>query len=182
MNHETSYLSKIELDEGPLDIIEHPVLQTKMGFSYLTAIGKLHFAAITCRPDILHAVIKLSQYNNRPHEIHYSAVKRVFCVLPHTLQDGLQFWRPCSDTTLPDTALLSCLKTTIPSFFRKVLTNMLMVQWILVGQLTNDTDGLSVELLSFLQEHLSSFVHVFNPQFHTVLLRANLFLPRMQAN
>ena len=67
MNHDTSYLSKLELDEGPLDVIQHKALQTKMGLSYRTAIGELLFAAITCRPDILHAVIKLSQYNNRPH-------------------------------------------------------------------------------------------------------------------
>ena len=29
MNHETSYLSKLELDEGLLDFIQHTALQTK---------------------------------------------------------------------------------------------------------------------------------------------------------
>ena len=36
----------------------------------------------------------MSQYNNRPAEIHYTAVKRIFRFLRHTIDDGLYYWCP----------------------------------------------------------------------------------------
>merc|ERR1740124_910450 len=79
----------------------HTTLQKEMGFSYCQAIGKNLFAAITCRPDILYCVIKLSQYNTKPARIHYLAVKRIFRYLRDPISDGLHYWRPTLNKTLP---------------------------------------------------------------------------------
>jgi hypothetical protein len=38
-------------------------------------------------------VIKISPYNNRPAEIHYTAVKHIFRFLRNTIEDGLYYWR-----------------------------------------------------------------------------------------
>ena len=73
-----------------------------MGFAYRQAIGELLFAAITCRPDILYCIIKLSQYNTKPARIHYIAVKRVFRYLRDTIEDGLHYWRETIHPALPN--------------------------------------------------------------------------------
>ena len=93
MNHDKRYMTELEQAIGPTEAEPHLILQKEMGFSYRQAIGELLFAAITCRPDILYAIIKLSQYNNKPSRIHYLAVKRVFKYLRDTLHDGLHYWR-----------------------------------------------------------------------------------------
>ena len=73
-----------------------------MGFSYRQAIGELLYATITCRPEIMYCIIKLSQYNTKPAHIHYLAVKRVFQYLRDTINDGLHYWRKTINTTLSD--------------------------------------------------------------------------------
>ena len=47
---------------------------------YREAIGELIYTLIVCRVDISMAVITLSQYAFRPAQIHYEAVKQVFCI------------------------------------------------------------------------------------------------------
>ena len=101
MNHDKRYQFELEHATGPDDPSHQLKIQREMGFSYRQAIGELLFAAITCRPDILYSVIKLSQYSNRPDKIHYMAVKRVFRYLRDTIDDGLHYWRPNINSNLP---------------------------------------------------------------------------------
>ena len=89
MNHDKKAMKELELATGPTDPTAKLQLEKEMEFSYRQAIGELLFAAITCRPDILYAIIKLSQYNTRPARVHYMAVKRVFRFLRDTKHDGL---------------------------------------------------------------------------------------------
>ena len=56
---------------------------------------------ITCRADIAFPVIKLTQYNSKPATCHYEAVQQVFRYLQATISDGLNFWRPKPNKTLP---------------------------------------------------------------------------------
>jgi len=49
------------------------------------------FAAITCRPDILYAIIKLFQYNTKPARVRYIGAKQVFHYLCDTIDDGLHY-------------------------------------------------------------------------------------------
>ena len=72
-----------------------------MGFSYRRKIGELMFAAVTCQPDILHTIIKLSQYSNCPASVHYIAVKRVYCYLRDIIDGCLHFWQEHINKSLP---------------------------------------------------------------------------------
>ena len=101
MNHDKNYIKTIETSIGSDNVHEQKSLQLQMGFSYRRTISELMFAAVTCRPDILHTVIKLSQYSNRPVSVHYIAVKRVYRYLRDTINDGLHFWREHINTSLP---------------------------------------------------------------------------------
>ena len=69
----------------------------------------MYVTANTCRPDILYCIIKLSQYNTKPVRIHYLAVKRIFRYLRDTISDGLHYWRPTLNKTLPHTECPSIL-------------------------------------------------------------------------
>ena len=102
MNHDKRYMRELESAVGPTEVNAHALLQKEMDFSYRQAMGEILFAAITCRPDILYSIIKLSQYNNKPARIHYIAVKRVFKYLRDTIDDGLHYWRETLHTKLPD--------------------------------------------------------------------------------
>ena len=73
-----------------------------MKFAYIQVIRELLFSAITCRPDILYSIIRLSQYNNKPSQIHYVAVKRFLWYLRDTIEDGLYYWCPSLNADLTD--------------------------------------------------------------------------------
>lgn len=72
-----------------------------MGFGYRQAIGELIYAMVTCRADISHATIKLSQYSTRPTRIHFEAIKDVMRYLKHTIDDGIYYWRKEPRNDLP---------------------------------------------------------------------------------
>ena len=55
---------------------------------------------VTCRPDISYAVIKLTQFNNAPAEIHYNAILDIYRYLKATASDGIQYWRPTINASL----------------------------------------------------------------------------------
>ena len=78
LNPDKRCIEKLDTCEVPTDVKLQNQLQTKMGFKCRQAIGELLFTAVTCRPDLMHAVIKLSQFSNNPHEIHCNALKNVF--------------------------------------------------------------------------------------------------------
>jgi len=66
MNHEKRYIRELKNAKGPVEPLVKETLQREMTFSYRQATVELLSTAITCRPDILCYIIKLSQYNNCP--------------------------------------------------------------------------------------------------------------------
>lgn len=55
---------------------------------YQSLIGELNYLATVSRPDIAHAISKLSQFCKHPHKQHFEAAKHVLRYLKAT-QDGL---------------------------------------------------------------------------------------------
>lgn len=101
MKSEKAYLRELETSTGPTTEKEQKLLQQDMGFSYRQVIGELIYMMVTCRPDISFPLIKLSQYNNNPAQIHYEGVKHLFKYLKTTINDGLYYWRSQPRTDLP---------------------------------------------------------------------------------
>ena len=107
MDSNSSYVKTLESTTGPLTPEDNKILETNAGFKYRNTTGELIFAMVTCRADIAFSVIKLTQYNSKPATCHYDAVKQVFRYLQATISDGLQFWRPKPNSTLPTSKLPS---------------------------------------------------------------------------
>jgi len=64
----------------------------KITHGYATLIGSLMYLAIGTRPDIALAVNKLVQFTQNPRQIHWTAVKWVFCYLKYTRMHKLTYW------------------------------------------------------------------------------------------
>ena len=79
----------------PLDhsakLIPLPDGEPSADVPYATAIGSLMYAAVGTRPDIAFAVQALSQFNARPSNAHWTAVKHVMRYLKGTKSLGLRF-------------------------------------------------------------------------------------------
>ena len=75
MRTETAFMAALELTEGPTDEHEKKTLEKEMGFSYRQVIGEAIFAMTICRIDISPAIIKLSQYSEKPAKCHFQALK-----------------------------------------------------------------------------------------------------------
>ena len=58
---------------------------------YQEAVGCLMYLAHTTRPDIISAVIAVSQYNSCYGKQHWTAVKRIFRYLKNTTESKLQY-------------------------------------------------------------------------------------------
>jgi hypothetical protein len=58
---------------------------------YRSAIGSLMYAAIGTRPDIAYAVNTLSQFNVKPSQAHWNAVKHVLRYLKGTADYGILY-------------------------------------------------------------------------------------------
>ena len=101
MESESKYIKSLEHDVGPTDPIAIRKLEESSGFKYRNATGELIFAMITCRVDIAFPVIKLTQYNSNPAMSHFDAVKKVFKFLNATMDNGITFWRPTPNRSLP---------------------------------------------------------------------------------
>jgi hypothetical protein len=101
MHNDRKYIHELELTEGPPTEKEQLQLEKEMGFSYRRGVGELIYAMVTCRPDISYAVIKLSQYSQKPAKIHYEGIKRIFFYLKSTKTDGITYWRRESNPSLP---------------------------------------------------------------------------------
>ena len=73
-----------------------------------------------CRIDICPAVIKLSQYSQRPAKCHYQAVKALMVFLWATRHDGIYYWRPEPNMEFPDVPLPTCISThaQLASYFK----------------------------------------------------------------
>ena len=62
MSDNNDYIHSLETCT-PLDKAELEKIEKEFGFTYRQGIGELLYAMITCRPDILFPLIKLSQYS-----------------------------------------------------------------------------------------------------------------------
>lgn len=60
-----------------------------VGVPYREAIGSLMYLSVVTRPDITFAVSVLSQYLEKPLQVHWNAVKRIFRYLKGTLKHGI---------------------------------------------------------------------------------------------
>ena len=58
---------------------------------YRSAIGSLMYTAIATRPDIAYAVNSLSQFNTKPTQMHWNAVKHIFKYLQGTKNIGIKY-------------------------------------------------------------------------------------------
>jgi hypothetical protein len=58
---------------------------------YQSAVGTLLYLAILTRPDIAFIVQHLSQFNSRPINDHWNAVKRIFKYLQGTPDHGMTY-------------------------------------------------------------------------------------------
>ena len=105
MSSQNSDLKELETTTGPRDETEQGELQKTNGFKYRTTTGELIFALVTCRADIAFPVTKLTQYNNDPAQCHFDAIKQIYKYLQHTKSEGLYFWRPKPERTLPTAKL-----------------------------------------------------------------------------
>jgi hypothetical protein len=102
MRNNSSYLAELELTEGLEDPKAQRELEQRMGFNYWQVIGEAIFAMAPCHLDIAPSIIKLSQYSSNPAKCHYQAAKALIDYLHATRHDGIYYWRPEPNTTLPD--------------------------------------------------------------------------------
>jgi hypothetical protein len=102
MQTETAFMATLELTEGPIEEHDKKTLEKEMGFSYRQVIGEAIFAMTICRIDISPAIIKLSQYSEKPAKCHYQALKNLFAFLNATKSEGLYYWRQEARMDLPD--------------------------------------------------------------------------------
>ena len=58
---------------------------------YRSLRGLLDHLMVYTRPDIAYACLKLAQYNSRPNNIHWKALKRVLRYLAGTLDKGITY-------------------------------------------------------------------------------------------
>jgi hypothetical protein len=63
-----------------------------MGLSYHSGVGKLIWAMMMCRLDLVFASVKLSQANACPHDHHFHGVKHCLKYLYSTQDDRIYFW------------------------------------------------------------------------------------------
>ena len=90
MKADPKYIAEMDISKGPTDSTEHKELENCMGFKHSAATGELIFAIVTCHPYIRYAVIKLTQFNNAPAEIHYKAILDINKYLKATKSQGIQ--------------------------------------------------------------------------------------------
>ena len=90
-------------DIGPWENTpEFHALEKTAGFSYLTVLGKMMYAYITCRPDIGYAVTTLSKFSSTPSSFHSVMFKNIAKYLRSTINWGIWFRRPKSLSHLDD--------------------------------------------------------------------------------
>jgi hypothetical protein len=76
-----------------------------MGIKYRKLMGEILFPMVKCRPDISTRAIILSQYMNKPGEVHYNALKQLLHYLTITKVTGKHYWRKEPHQHLPDRPL-----------------------------------------------------------------------------
>jgi hypothetical protein len=97
-----SFMRSFLTATGDPDPKEQDKLSKAMGFGYCLGIGELIYALVTCRPDHLYAVVRCAQSSICPAEFHYhDAIKQILEYLYLTWHDGLHYWHPQPNESLP---------------------------------------------------------------------------------
>ena len=73
---------------------------------YLSAVGSLNYLSTATRPDISHAVSRVSRFNQNPGKAHWHAVLRIFKYLLHTPHFALEY-SPHPDSAHPSLSVFS---------------------------------------------------------------------------
>ena len=105
MDSTSQYMKVLESAPKSTDKEQQTKWETVAGFKYRNATGELIFAMVTCRADIAFPIIKLTQFNSYPSLCHYDAVKQVFRYLNATIEEGITFWRPRPQRSIPSANL-----------------------------------------------------------------------------
>lgn len=77
---------KLTVDDCPSTVEDS---ESMNGVPYQSLIGSLMYLALYSRPDILFAVVKLSQFNVNPGRTHWNQAKNVLRYLSHTVDYAL---------------------------------------------------------------------------------------------
>jgi hypothetical protein len=85
---------------------EQDRLSKAMVFGYCLGIKELIYSLVTCHLDLLYAIVRCTQSSMCPAEIHYHAVKHILKYLYLTWYDGLHYWHPQPNESLPPADLL----------------------------------------------------------------------------
>ena len=95
------FLRRFLSDLGDDDDVVQTALAKSNHFTYRSGVGELIYAYITCRPDLAYGVVRASQFNTCPAQIHYDGVKHMLKYLYRTKSDGIYFWRTTPNESLP---------------------------------------------------------------------------------
>ena len=101
MHSDNGHITQLETTAGPSEVAEQNRLQSTVGLKYRNSTGELIFAMVTKRADIAFPVMKLSQYNNRPAECHFNAIKDIYRYLKATISEGIMYWHPTPSKSQP---------------------------------------------------------------------------------
>jgi len=96
-----SWIKCFNAASGPTIAHEQQQLAARMEIKYKGGVGELIWAMTTCRPDVSHTAVKLSQPNSAPAEIHFHGLKCAIRYVYITRHDGLYFWRTRARDELP---------------------------------------------------------------------------------
>ena len=94
----------ISIDAEVIDTIPVTLLDTDGITDYQSRIGGLLYLAIMTRPDILYAVINLSQYNQSPNTYHLSKTDRILRYIAGTRTLTMRYHRSPISSSLSLTA------------------------------------------------------------------------------
>ena len=107
MSEDPAFNKEIE-NATPLDEKGLKAAEKKYGFSYRQEIGELIYAMVTCRPGISFPLTKLSQYSDKPAEMHFKAVNGLYSYLKKTPEESIYYWRRVPRDDLEEGPLPKC--------------------------------------------------------------------------
>jgi len=79
----------LEFDKEKWNRVDSPLLNAKAQKLYQALVGSLLYLMHATRPDIAFAVIRLSQYTSKPHEVHWLGLRRILRYLKGTARASL---------------------------------------------------------------------------------------------
>ena len=93
-------------DEGTVDAFKLELSQSQ-GFAYLTLLGEMMYAYVTCQPDIGYAITTMSKFSTKPLKYHYGLLKGIAKYLQETKEWGIKFTQSVERNDLSPASLIS---------------------------------------------------------------------------